>query len=143
MKKKTNYNLFIPKALTAFAVLCLLVANPVWANNNSYDLSWSSIDGGGGISSGGQYTVIGTIGQPDAAYSESGSYELLGGFWPNEPLCVVDFEHFAKFVQYWLETGEDLPADLYKDEYNIVDYLDLNEFVSRWLWYCPLGWSLK
>jgi len=42
-----------------------------------YDLSWHTIDGGGGVSSGGQYLVRGTIGQHDAAYSAGGDYKLL------------------------------------------------------------------
>ena len=108
-----------------------------------YELSWSTIDGGGGISSGGQYVVMGTSGQSDAAWSAGGNYELLGGFWPGGPLCAVDFYHYARFADYWLETGPDLPADLYEDEYNIVDYLDLDAFVYEWLYYCPLDWPLK
>ena len=31
-----------------------------------YSIDWSTIDGGGGTSTGGVYTVSGTIGQPDA-----------------------------------------------------------------------------
>ena len=107
-----------------------------------YEISWHTIDGGGGTSSGEQYTVSGTIAQHDAAYSEGGQYEVLGGFWPGEPSCVVDFKHFALFAQYWLESGPN-PADLYKDAGGIVDELDLAEFVDYWLWYCPLDWSLK
>ena len=112
-----------------------------WASQ--YQIVWSTIDGGGGKSSAGQYIVTGTIGQHDAAYSEGGQYELLGGFWPGGPLCVVDFKDFARFSQYWLETGTDLPADLYKDENNIVDYYDLEAFVYDWLYYCPYDWPLK
>ena len=120
--------------------VCLLLTVPVVGD---YELSWRTIDGGGGISSDGTYIVRGTIGQPDAAYSESGSYDLLGGFWPGEPLCKVDFKSFAIFTEYWLETGTDLPADLYEDEYNIVDYFDLAMFVDEWLCSCPYGWSLR
>jgi len=130
----------IKKAFIKVLVMFLLAASTVFAD---YELSWSTIDGGGGVSSGGSYIVRGTIAQPDAAYSAGGDYELLGGFWPGQPLCVVDFRHFARFAQYWLETGTDLPADLYKDEYNIVDYLDLDEFVDEWLYYCPYDWPLK
>ena len=108
-----------------------------------YQIVWSTIDGGGGTSSGGQYVVMGTVGQPDAAVSGGGDYELLGGFWPGGPLCVVDFEHFARFAEYWLETGPGLPADLFEDEYGIVDYFDLGVFVDQWIYYCPLDWSLK
>lgn len=108
-----------------------------------YEIRWSTIDGGGRTSSGGTYTLRGTIGQPDAGDSAGGQYELLGGFWGGESFCVVDFEHFARFAQYWLETGSDIPADLYEDEYNIVDELDLNEFVYEWLYYCPYNWPLR
>ncbi len=108
-----------------------------------YDINWYSIDGGGGQSSGGTYIVRGTIGQPDAAVSVGGDYELLGGFWPGQPLCTVDFEHFARFAEYWLETGTGLPADLFEDENDIVDYFDLDAFVYEWLYYCPYDWPLR
>lgn len=111
--------------------------------NGQYELSWYTIDGGGGRSIGGPYTLTGTIGQPDAAYSRGGNYELLGGFWPGGPLCFVDFKHFARFAEYWLVTGTGLPADLYEDEYNIVNRLDLKVFVEEWLCYCPADWPLK
>jgi hypothetical protein len=111
--------------------------------NGQYKLSWYTIDGGGGRSIGGQYTLTGTIGQPDAAYSRGGNYELLGGFWPGGPLCFVDFEHFARFAELWLVTGTDLPADLFEDEHNIVNGLDLQVFVDYWLCYCPEDWPLK
>jgi hypothetical protein len=108
-----------------------------------YVLEWSTIDGGGGRSIGVPYVLTGTIGQPDAAYSAGGNYELLGGFWPGGPLCFVEFEDFAKFADYWLQSGSDLPADLYKDEYDIVDWLDLGELVDDWLYYCPYDWPLR
>jgi hypothetical protein len=80
-----------------------------------YDISSYTIDNGGGVSTDGAYIVRGTIGQPDAVYSEGASYELLGGLWPGEPSCFVNFEHFARVAEYWLESGTDLPADLYAD----------------------------
>jgi len=125
--------------LVALVVLGLTIPSSL----GQYELSWYTIDGGGGRSSGGDFTLTGTIGQPDAAYSAGGGYELLGGFWPGGPLCFVDFEHFARFAEYWLVTGTGLPADLYKDEYNIVNRLDLKVFVEEWLCYCPAGWPLK
>ena len=125
--------------VTVILMFLLLVSTA----NADYSISRHTIDGGGGSSSGGAYTLIGTIGQHDAAYSEGEQYELLGGFWPGEPTCVVDFEHFARFAQYWLETGDDLSADLYKDPGDIVDELDLKEFVDEWLCYCPYDWPLK
>jgi hypothetical protein len=47
-----------------------------------YSIHWSTIDGGGGTSTGGVYSVSGTIGQPDAGGTMTGgNYSLTGGFW--------------------------------------------------------------
>jgi hypothetical protein len=45
-----------------------------------YDLSWSTVDGGGALSTGGGYSLDGTIGQPDAGRLGGGTYTLDGGF---------------------------------------------------------------
>lgn len=47
----------------------------------SYDLSWWTVNGGGGQSTGGSYTLTGTAGQPDAGVISGGAYTLRGGFW--------------------------------------------------------------
>ena len=124
--------------------LCVPIIGPAFGQTGGdYEISWSTIDGGGGKSAGGDYVLTGTIGQPDAAWSSGGQYELLGGFLPGGPLCFVDFESFARFAEYWLEPGTGSPADLYEDEDNMVNYLDLRVFVEEWLCYCPTGWPLK
>jgi len=55
-----------------------------------YDLSWWTMDGGGGMfSTSGNYSLGGTIGQPDAGLLRSTAskavtgpgYTLAGGFW--------------------------------------------------------------
>ncbi len=46
-----------------------------------YSLDWSTIDGGGGTSTGGVYSVSGTVGQPDAGQMNGGNFTLTGGFW--------------------------------------------------------------
>jgi hypothetical protein len=46
-----------------------------------FAIDWFTIDGGGGTSTGGVYTVSGTIGQPDAGTMSGGNYSLMGGFW--------------------------------------------------------------
>ena len=127
--------------ITLFALCLLLFPKPALGQSGGqYVLEWSTI-GGGGVSSGGQYIVSGTIGQPDAGVMNGGSYELLGGFWPGEPLCTVDFYHFARFAELWLQSGPGLAADLYEDD--IVDSFDLELFVDEWLYYCPYDWPLK
>jgi hypothetical protein len=47
-----------------------------------YAIDWYTVDGGGGTSSGGSFTLSGTIGQPDAGTLSGGTYMLQGGFWP-------------------------------------------------------------
>ena len=138
MKLVTNQNTLTQQSIKLLLTMSLLLAVPVFAD---YELIWSTIDGGGGTSSGGQYSLTATIGQHDAAYSQGGDYEVLGGFWPGGPLCFVEFDDFARFTVHWRDTGPGLPADLYED--NIIDELDLELFVYEWLYECPYGWPLK
>src|SRR3990172_5053935 len=47
-----------------------------------FDLSWHTIDGGGVMrSTGGDFELSGTIGQPDAGAMSGGNFTLTGGFW--------------------------------------------------------------
>jgi hypothetical protein len=48
----------------------------------SYSIGWYKIAGGGGTSTNGQYSLSGTIGQPDAGSAMTGgNYSVTGGFW--------------------------------------------------------------
>ena len=87
--------------LAAFiAGLAFVCSSPVAVGQSrgGFDLSWFTIDGGGGTSTGGGYSVSGTIGQPDAGVLSGGSYEITGGFWgliapiqpPGAPLLRID-----------------------------------------------------
>jgi len=91
--------------------------------------------------------VMGTTGQPEAGVMSGGSYELLGGFWPGGPLCVVDFRHFARFAEHWLDAscnaGNDWCGGADLDQLGDVDGTDLGLFVDEWLYYCPYDWPLK
>lgn len=76
------------------AALLVAVAS---APAQDYSIDWYSIDGGGGTSTGGGYTLTGTIGQPDAGKLAGGSFVLTGGFMsvvtaiqsPDAPLLAV------------------------------------------------------
>jgi hypothetical protein len=64
-----------------------------------YSIDWYTIDGGGGTSTGGVFSVSGTIGQPDANATPmaGGNFSLSGGFWsqlsvvqtPGSPLLSI------------------------------------------------------
>ena len=63
-------------------LLCLALLLYQNANAQSYSIDWYKVASGGGTSTGGVYSVSGTIGQPDAGGAMSGgNYSLTGGFW--------------------------------------------------------------
>jgi hypothetical protein len=68
-------------------ILVLAMLAPGLAAQAQYAINWSKIAGGGGTSTGGpmigsNYSVSGTIGQPDAGGPmTNGQYSVTGGFW--------------------------------------------------------------
>jgi hypothetical protein len=62
-------------------VLVSLWATALLAQENGYNLSWFSIDGGSQAVSGGGYELRAAIGQPDAGTLSAGPYVLHGGFF--------------------------------------------------------------
>src|SRR5712672_1472020 len=83
----------ILKILPAVVMLCTATVGGA----QNYAIDWYSIDGGGGNSTNNQYSLSGTIGQPDAGHMSGGSFTLDGGFWgivaavqsPGSPLLRV------------------------------------------------------
>jgi len=79
------------------------------ANAQSFAIDWFTIDGGGGTSTGGVYSISGTIGQPDAGQMSGGSYTLDGGFWgiiaavqtPGAPLLSVSLSATNSVIVAW------------------------------------------
>ena len=77
--------------------LALALASTTAFAQTNYTVDWFTIDDGGGTSTGGVYTVTGTIGQPDAGSMSGGIYTLQGGFWgiiaamqtPGAPLLSI------------------------------------------------------
>jgi hypothetical protein len=74
-----------------------------------YSIDWHTIDGGGGTSTGGGYTLSGTIGQPDAGPQlTGGSFTLQGGFWsytaiqmPGAPTLYIAPAGSGQIQLYW------------------------------------------
>ncbi len=69
-----------------FAILLALW--PLITPGQVYQIETHVIGGGGGTSSGSDYVISGTLGQPLAGTASGGEYELSGGFW-NVALEVV------------------------------------------------------
>ena len=80
-------------------VLLLPVTVALAQSGGGYDLSWSSVDGGGyTFSSGGAYTLGGTVGQPDAGLLSGGNYTLGGGFWGGGAAAAMEYEIYLPLV---------------------------------------------
>ncbi len=73
------------RALTAVLLTMGTVAvatSPARAQSGGpYDLSWSTVDSGGGKSSSATYDVHGTVGQGDAGDLSGDTFSIRGGFW--------------------------------------------------------------
>ena len=63
-------------------VVFISVLIPAIGLAQPYSIDWYKIAAGGGTSTNGQYSVSGTIGQPDASSAMSGgNFSVTGGFW--------------------------------------------------------------
>jgi len=119
-------------ACSAFATVALA----------DFDLSWQTIDGGGGFGTGGPYVLHGSAGQPDAGYLSGGSFSLVGGFWAvvaasPAPQCPgdidrdgsVDLGDLSTLLSQFGSSGPGLSGDLDRD--GDVDLGDLATLLSH------------
>jgi len=100
------------KAIFNSTLFYLLLCLPVLSHAQSsgrFDLSWSTIDGGGGTSSGGQFAITGTTGQPDAGTLSGGNFKVEAGFWsavtvqqlPGAPILKIKLINGGMAVLSW------------------------------------------
>lgn len=94
--------------VTMWVTLLFGAVAPGAARAQQYSIDWYSLDGGGGISTGGIYAVSGTIGQPDAGAMTGGQFALTGGFWalyalqtPGAPLLGIMLTPTNTVMVYW------------------------------------------
>jgi hypothetical protein len=89
-------------------LLCVLLI-PMISFAQSYSINWYKIAGGGGTSTNSNYSLSGTIGQPDAANAMTGGgYSVTGGFWaflsvlqtPGAPTLYITYSTNTVTV-YW------------------------------------------
>jgi hypothetical protein len=63
-------------------IIAVLLVPACLALAQNYTIDWHKISGGGGSSSGGQYSLSGTIGQHDAGGPGTNTeFSVSGGFW--------------------------------------------------------------
>ena len=95
--------------LFSTCLACFLGVFLSTARAQSFSIDWFTIDGGGGTSTGGVFSVSGTIGQPDAGHMSGGNFTVDGGFWgiigsiqtPGSPLLSVFVTSTNTVVLSW------------------------------------------
>jgi hypothetical protein len=130
------------KSLIAVIVFFALTAP---ASAQPFEISWYTIDGGGGTSTGGVFELSGTIGQHDAGVTHSGGlFQLDGGFWSGVllvPPCPADLNNDGVLdffdVQTFLNAFsiEDPIADFTGD--GLFDFFDVQAFLNAFSAGCP------
>jgi hypothetical protein len=103
----------VPLTRGTRAVILLVVAALLGGTfplrGQSFAIDWFTVDGGGGTSTGGVFSVSGTVGQPDAGKMSGGNYTLDGGLWgiiaavqtPGAPLLTIT-RSGANVIISWL-----------------------------------------
>lgn len=119
---------------------------------DDFSLDWWTVDAGGAMwTTGGDFELSGTIGQPDACVAlTGGDFELVGGFWAGQQRfvygdfngdCHVGLSDLAELLghygttagaTYWDGDIEPLP-----NGDGDVDLADLAEFLGRYGDTCP------
>jgi hypothetical protein len=69
------------KVLVVIMLVALLLIAARMMDPAIYQIDWWTVNGGGGVSSGGSYSLSATIGQADAGTLSGGEFLLAGGFW--------------------------------------------------------------
>ena len=101
-------------------LFCAAMFVTTLAEAQSYSIDWYKIAGGGGTSTGGTYSVSGTIGQPDAGGPMTGgNYSITGGFWaliqvvqtPGAPTLYISHSGNVVTVYWQNVTGWNLYQD--------------------------------
>jgi hypothetical protein len=101
--------------------LAILLTSAAVAQN--YSIDWHKVAGGGGTSTGGVYSVSGTIGQHDAGGPmTAGAYSLTGGFWAlfaiqgaGAPALGIRLTSTNTAVVYWPSPSTDFSLQVSSD----------------------------
>lgn len=122
--------------LVSLAALTLFAA----VTTAAPEIPWSTIDGGGIMNtSGGTFSLSGSIAQPDAtAFSgalSGGSFSIAGGFWNvAAPTCAADFNRdgFLDFTDFddFVNAFEGGLANADFNADGFLDFTDFDAFVS-------------
>ncbi len=128
------------KMKTTMPTLMLFLIIPLGlVTAGDFEIEWYTVDGGGEMrSSGGDFELSGTIGQPDTDEMSGGPYTWDGGIWAVPPCwCMSDMNNdglrngrdVEDFIRCMFATGSNCAcADVEPGGY--LDMDDVAEFVN-------------
>jgi hypothetical protein len=125
----------------SLAIVLLNIALASAAAHGQFAITSSTIDCGGGSSSGGAFVVTGTIGQPDAGPAlTGGAFTLSGGFCTPSAACAGDFNNSGSisvqdifdFLSAWFAA---LPSADF-NHVNGITVQDIFDFLAAWFAGC-------
>lgn len=135
--------------MLTLGIIALLATTSAPADD--FSLDWWTVDGGGEMwTTGGDFELSGTIGQPDANATVmlGGDYELIGGFWAGaggEAFCHgdldgdrdVDLADLAQLLGHYGTPSGAAYEDGDLDADGDVDLSDLAELLGVYGTTCP------
>ncbi len=131
-----------PQHMLTTAVMLAAIFGAALAVGQDYAVDWWTVDGGGDAgTTGGDYELSATIGQPDAgAVMTGGDFELVGGFWVAvTPVClgdcncdgVINFDDINALVAALSDPdGVCFFPNIDMDFSGVIDFDDINPFVE-------------
>jgi hypothetical protein len=127
----------------ALALMTLLAGSALAQTGGGYDLTWSTVDGGGvTFATGSGYKVGGTIGQADAGKLSGGGYFVTGGFWWAAPTsCPASSTPMDDPLPAPVDTGHGTKnryvsftaADVQRQQAIRVTFVDLPGEYADWI----------
>jgi len=127
-----------------FAAAILVGAAGSSAMAQDFSINWYTIDGGGGTSTGGDFSLSGTIGQHDAGGPMTGGdFSLTGGFWVGTGggtnpcgTCVADYNQDGGIdggdVQAFFADWENAAGCSDANQDGGIDGADVDTFFIAW-----------
>lgn len=130
----------LPMMILAAALA--LTAMPSVVQAQSFELTQSQPSAGGGVSSGGEFSLIGSVAQVAAAPTSGGEFDVLGGFNPAcDVACrlgdlncdgVVDANDIAEVLAWWGPCTDASVCLSDIDGDGVVGPSDLSVILTEW-----------